>query len=87
MLREMLGKWGTTVVMPVALGRTLVGRAWVPTLYDFFVLLTVLLFLLVYRLIAKRTWYDQLAGTEVNRVQTEYGKVKLVPSLWPEQGS
>ena len=77
MLREILGKWGITVVMPVAVSRTLVGRAWVPTLYDLPVLLPVLLFLLVYCLIAKRTWYDQLAGTEVNRAPSEYRKVKL----------
>jgi uncharacterized RDD family membrane protein YckC len=77
MLREMLGKWGITVVLPVVLGRTLVGQAWVPTAYDLLVVSPVLLLLLVYGLIAKRAWYDQLAGTEVNRLPSGYGKVKL----------
>jgi uncharacterized RDD family membrane protein YckC len=77
MLREMLGKWGITVVMPVVLGRTLVGQAWVPTVYDLLVVSPVLLLLLVYCLIAKRAWYDQLAGTEADRLPSGYGKVKL----------
>jgi uncharacterized RDD family membrane protein YckC len=31
LVREVLGKWGITVAMPVILIRTLVGQAWVPT--------------------------------------------------------
>jgi uncharacterized RDD family membrane protein YckC len=77
MLREMLGKWGIIFVLPVVLGRMLVGRAWVPTLYDLVVVLPVLLLLLVYCLIARRAWYDQLAGTEVNRAPAAYGKIRL----------
>ena len=30
-LREIVGKWGLTVAAPLAAGRILVGRAWVPT--------------------------------------------------------
>lgn len=77
MLREMLGKWGIIFVLPVVIGRILVGRAWVPTLYDLVAVLAVLLLLRVYYLIAKRTWYDHLAGTEVIRAHSEYAKVKL----------
>jgi hypothetical protein len=77
MLREMLGKWGIIFVMPVVLGRILVGRAWVPTLYDLLAVLAVLLLLRVYYLIAKRAWYDHLAGTEVIRARSEYATVKL----------
>jgi len=77
MLREMLGKWGTIFVLPVVLGRMLVGRAWVPTLYDLLAVLAALLLLRVYYLIARRAWYDQLAGTEVIRAQSEYARVKL----------
>ena len=77
MLREMLGKWGIIVVIPVVLGRTLVGQAWVPTVYDLLVVLPALLLLLVYCLIARRAWYDQLAGTEADRLPSGYGKVKL----------
>ena len=68
LLREVLGKWGIAVAIPVALARMLVGQAWVPTAYDMLILLPVLLFLIVYYLIAKRTWYDQLAGTKVEQV-------------------
>ena len=67
LVREVLGKWGIAVVMPLAAARALVGRAWVPTVYDVPVLLAVLLLLLLQTLIAKRTWYDQLAGTAVER--------------------
>jgi hypothetical protein len=77
MLRETLGKWGITFVLPVVLGRILVGRAWVPTLYDLLAVLPVLLFALVYCLIARRAWYDHLAGTEVIRAPSGYGRVKL----------
>jgi len=77
MLREMLGKWGIIFVMPVVLGRILVGRAWVPTLYDLLAVLLVLLLLRVYYLIAKRAWYDHLAGTEVIRAPSGYATVKL----------
>jgi len=77
LVREVLGKWGITVAMPVILGRALVGQAWVPTVYDMLIMLPVLLLLLVYYLIAKQTWYDQLAGTNVGRVTGSGGRV------WP----
>ena len=77
LVREVLGKWGITVALPVILGRALVGQAWVPTAYDMLILLPVLLLLLVHYLIAKQTWYDQLAGTNVGRVTGSGGRV------WP----
>ncbi len=77
LVREVLGKWGITVAMPVILGRVLVGQAWVPTAYDMLILLPVLILLLVHYLIAKQTWYDQLAGTNVGRVTGSGGRV------WP----
>lgn len=77
LVREVLGKWVITVAMPVTLGRALVGQAWVSTAYDMLILLPVLLLLLVHYLIAKRTWYDQLAGTNVGRVTAPGGRV------WP----
>ena len=77
LVREVLGKWGITVAMPVILGRALVGQAWVPTAFDMLILLPVLLLLLVHYLIAKQTWYDQLAGTHVGRVTGSGGRV------WP----
>ncbi len=75
LLREVLGKWGVTVVAPVVLGRMLVGRAWVPTVYDLLMLLPVLLLLFVFCLITQRTWYDAWAGTEVRRRQNSDGRV------------
>jgi uncharacterized RDD family membrane protein YckC len=66
LIRETAGKWAI-VVLPVLLGRALVGRAWVPTVYDGAILLPVVLLLGVYRVIAKRTWHDRLAGTIVVR--------------------
>ncbi len=67
LIREALGKWGIAVVAPAILGRALVGQGWVPTVYDVLLLLPVSLSLLIYYLIAKRTWYDRLAGTAVVR--------------------
>ncbi|MFC1552595.1 RDD family protein [Candidatus Latescibacterota bacterium] len=77
LVREVLGKWGITVVMPVILGRALVGQAWVPTVYNILILLPVLLLLLVHYMITKQTWYDRLAGTNVGRVTAPCGLV------WP----
>jgi uncharacterized RDD family membrane protein YckC len=74
--REVLGKWGATVVVPVVLGRILVGRTWVPTVYDLLAPWPALLLLLIYCLLAKRTWYDALAGTEVRRWQGANGEAR-----------
>ncbi len=78
LVREVLGKWGITVMVPVILGRVLAGRAWIPTVYDMLILLPVFFLLLIYYLIAKRTWYDQLAGTKVERVSRPGGRVWLL---------
>jgi uncharacterized RDD family membrane protein YckC len=67
LLREVVGKWGLGIAAPLAVGRVLLGGAWVPTIYDALILAAVLLLQLIYYLIAKRAWYDQIAGTVVNR--------------------
>lgn len=77
LVREVLGKWGITVAMPIILSRALVGQAWVASAYDMLILLPVLLLLFVYYMITKRTWYDQLAGTNIGRVTGPGGCV------WP----
>jgi len=70
-VREVVGKWGLTVVLPVLLGLALTGRVVLDLLRIFmFILPLILLFcslllLLIYYLVARRAWYDQLAGTEV----------------------
>ena len=76
LLREALGKWGTAFAAPAALGRLLVGQAWIPTVYDLLILLPVLLVLFLHYLIVKRTWYDWLGGTAVERVREFRGRAK-----------
>jgi hypothetical protein len=76
LLRESLGKWGIAFAVPAALGRLLVGQAWVPTVYDLLILLPVLLVLFVHYLVVKRTWYDWLGGTAVERVSCFRGRAK-----------
>lgn len=76
LLREVLGKWGIAVATPVALGRGLVGQAWVSTVYDALILLPVLPLQLLHYLIAKRAWYDQVAGTVVERTSGGRGRAK-----------
>lgn len=80
LLREALGKWGCAIILPIALGRAIVGQAWVPTVCDFVVLIPGLLLLLVHYLFAKRTLYDLLAGTVAERAPnpSRLGLVVLV---------
>jgi uncharacterized RDD family membrane protein YckC len=66
--REVLGKWGLAVVVPIALGRVLLKSAWVPTAYDALMLALVTPLSMVYGLLAKRAWYDRLARTTVNKL-------------------
>lgn len=66
--REVLGKWLLSVVVPVAAGRALLKNAWVPSVFDGMVLGLMLVFLLIYSLLARRPWYDAFAGTVVCRV-------------------
>ncbi len=75
--RELLGKWGISVAAPIALGRGLMGQAWIATIYDLLILLPVLLLLLAQYLIAKRTWYDQLASTTVERALRSHRREKV----------
>jgi uncharacterized RDD family membrane protein YckC len=76
LLREAIGKWGMAFAAPAALGREIVGQAWVPTVYDLLILLPVLAVLFLHYLIAKRTWYDWLGGTTVERVSGIPGRAK-----------
>ena len=64
LIREVLGKWGITIGLPIWLCRELTGLV----LYDILILLLMLFLLLVHSLIAKQTWYDRLSGTTVGRV-------------------
>jgi len=77
LLREVLGKWGIAVIAPFILGRCIAGHGWVPTVYDALIVLPLLLLLFVHYLIAKRTWYDRLAGTTVERVSRSPQRARL----------
>jgi uncharacterized RDD family membrane protein YckC len=83
-VREVIGKWGIAVVLPVVLGMTLVGRVQIQMLrilmfsLPLLLLLCALLLLFVYYLIARRTWYDQLAGTNVLRVSGSRKSAKAI---------
>ncbi len=77
LLREVVGKWGIGVAGPLALGRVLIREAWVPTVYDVLILLPVLLLQLAHYLIAKRAWYDRLAGTSVERAAGAHARPKI----------
>jgi uncharacterized RDD family membrane protein YckC len=70
LLREALGKWGIAFAAPPALGRAILGRAWMPTVYDIAIVLFVLLALLVHYMVAKRVWHDWLGGTVVQRASS-----------------
>ena len=67
LVRELAGKWGLTLVLPMLLGRMFCGRAWLPTIFDLLLLMPIALLLVLYIAIAKRSWYDQLAGTVIMR--------------------
>jgi RDD family len=75
--REFLGKWLVSVLAPVAVGRVLLKGGWVPTILDGLVLGLVLVLLLGYSLLARRPWYDSLAGTVVRRAPAAAGSPKL----------
>ncbi len=75
--REVVGKWLLSVVVPVGVGRALLKNGWVPTIFDLVVAGLVLFPLLVYSLVAKRPWYDSLAGTVVRRAPANVSFPKL----------
>ena len=66
LLREVFGKWGTTVLLPVLLGMILEKR-WLPTVSGLEIMVPVVLVNLIYYLFAKRTWYEVLAGMTMKR--------------------
>jgi hypothetical protein len=86
-VREVIGKWGITVVLPVILGMILAGRFVIPLIRIFMfalpllLLLGVLLLLLIYYLIARLTWYDHLAGVTVRRAPDSSKNAKLIACI------
>ncbi|MEI6681136.1 MAG: RDD family protein [Bacteroidota bacterium] len=68
LLRELFGKWGTTVLLPVLLGMIL-EKSWLPTVSGLEIMVPVVLANFIYYLFAKRAWYEALAGMTVKRVE------------------
>jgi uncharacterized RDD family membrane protein YckC len=66
--REAIGKWFLVGVVPILVGRIIVGRAWIPTVFDILTAGLMLLLLLLHYLRTRRMLYDIVARTEVVRV-------------------
>jgi hypothetical protein len=67
-LREVFGKWLLLVVFPVILGRVVVGRAWIPTIFELVVVALVGILLAFSWIWKSATPWDLVARTEVVRV-------------------
>lgn len=67
LLREVFGKWGTTIVMPMMLGLFLVGNNWLPTIFDILIMFPIALLCIIYFMFTKHMWYEHLAGLTVKR--------------------
>ena len=67
LLRELYGKWGMTVFMPMMLGLFFCGSTWLPTVFDLLIMIPVVAFCILWYLFTKRIWYEQLAGLKVTR--------------------
>ncbi len=66
-LREGLGKWVFLGWAPGIIGRLAFKGGWVPSAYDLLSVFSLLLLTLVCYLAFRKTWYDQVAGTNVLR--------------------
>ena len=67
LLREVFGKWGMTVSVPIFLGMTWAGNRWLPTVSGILMMILVILFCIIYFIITKHAWYEDLAGLTVKR--------------------
>ena len=67
LLREVFGKWGMTVSVPIFLGMTWTGNRWLPTVSTILIMIPVILLCIIYFIITKHAWYEDLAGLTVTR--------------------
>jgi len=67
LLREVFGKWGMTVSVPIFLGMTWAGNRWLPTVSGILIMIPVILLCIIYFIITKHAWYEDLAGLTVKR--------------------
>ena len=61
-LREVFGKWGVTLALPMMLALISTGRAYLPTYTDILFLILSACFCLVWYLFTRQMWYDRMAG-------------------------
>jgi uncharacterized RDD family membrane protein YckC len=67
LLREVFGKWGITVLMPMMIGSIFFGNKWLPTVFDILIMVPVIVLCIIYFLFTKQMWYERLAGLTVSR--------------------
>lgn len=65
LLREVFGKWGITIALPMMLGLILLGNSWLPTVIDILIMLLVIIVGTVYYIFTKHLWYEHLSGLSV----------------------
>ena len=61
-LREVFGKWGITLALPMMLALILGGRIYIPTFTDIIFLMLSAVFCLTWYLFTRQMWYDRMAG-------------------------
>ncbi len=61
-LREVFGKWGVTLALPMMLAVILGGRTYIPTFTDIIYLTPAAIFSVIWYLFTKQMWYDRMAG-------------------------
>lgn len=75
LLREIFGKWGITIALPLMMGQLLYGNGWLPTVFDMLIMLPVITICIFYFLITKQMWYEHISGLTV-KMDISSGKVK-----------
>ena len=67
LLREVFGKWGMTVSVPIFLGMSWTGNRWLPTVSGILIMIPLIMCCIIYFIITKHAWYEDLAGLTVKR--------------------
>lgn len=62
LLREVFGKWGMTILMPIILGQLVLGINWYPTIFDILIMIPIIILCVIFYLFTKKMWYEFLAG-------------------------
>ena len=75
-LREVFGKWGVTLALPMMLAVILGGRTYIPTFTDIIYLTPAAIFSVIWYLFTKQMWYDRMAG-----LKAEYHRERMVMAV------